>query len=243
MSLRERQGRKEAYVFGIGDTEFFLIVLFAFLMFGPDKLPGMGRTIGRALRQFRTAQEGMSKVVQSEIIDPIQNVADTPKGKAAARSQAEDEDLTEEEVAAAKPQETFAERRARLAKERAAKEQKKGAAGAEAEKVADAGEGTSEEDEAANQTPAAEPEQPEMDPTSVAALYGLDDDEADEDEAANAAGADTDAADSDSDADVDTDTDSDPDADTDSDTDTDADTDADADSDADAPAKSDEEDA
>ena len=137
MSLRERQGRKEAYVFGIGDTEFFLIVLFAFLMFGPDKLPGMGRTIGRALRQFRTAQEGMSKVVQSEIIDPIQNVADTPKGKAAARSQAEDEDLTEEEVAAAKPQETFAERRARLAKERAAKEQKKAAAGTEAEKDED----------------------------------------------------------------------------------------------------------
>ena len=182
MSLRERQGRKEAYVFGIGDTEFFLIVLFAFLMFGPDKLPGMGRTIGRALRQFRTAQEGMSKVVQSEIIDPIQNVADTPKGKAAARSQAEDEDLTEEEVAAAKPQETFAERRARLAKERAAKEQKKVAAGTEAEKDADekgidAGEGTSEENKAANQTPAAEPEQPEQDPTSVAALYGLDDDE------------------------------------------------------------------
>lgn len=234
MSLRERQGRKEAYVFGIGDTEFFLIVLFAFLMFGPDKLPGMGRTIGRALRQFRTAQEGMSKVVQSEIIDPIQNVADTPKGKAAARSQAEDEDLTEEEVAAAKPQETFAERRARLAKERAAKEQKKVAVGTEAEKVADekvadAGEGTSEEDEAANQTPAAEPEQPEMDPTSVAALYGLDDDEDDGDEAANAAGADADAADSGSDADVDTDTDSDPDADT--------------DSDADVPAKSDEEDA
>lgn len=228
MSLRERQGRKEAYVFGIGDTEFFLIVLFAFLMFGPDKLPGMGRTIGRALRQFRTAQEGMSKVVQSEIIDPIQNVADTPKGKAAARSQAEDEDLTEEEVAAAKPQETFAERRARLAKERAAKEQKKVAAGTEAEKGIDAGEGTSEEDKAANQTPAAEPEQPEQDPTSVAALYGLDDDEDDEDEAADAAGADA-AADSDSDADVDTDSDSD--------------TDAGADADTDAPTKSDEEDA
>ena len=228
MSLRERQGRKEAYVFGIGDTEFFLIVLFAFLMFGPDKLPGMGRTIGRALRQFRTAQEGMSKVVQSEIIDPIQNVADTPKGKAAARSQAEDEDLTEEEVAAAKPQETFAERRARLAKERAAKEQKKVAAGTEAEKGIDAGEGTSEEDKAANQTPAAEPEQPEQDPTSVAALYGLDDDEDDEDEAADAAGADA-AADSDSDADVDTDSDSD--------------TDAGAGADTDAPTKSDEEDA
>ena len=58
-------------MFGIGNQELFLIILFAFLLFGPDKLPGMGRTIGRALRQFRTAQEGVTKVVQSEIIDPI----------------------------------------------------------------------------------------------------------------------------------------------------------------------------
>ena len=107
-------------MFGIGDQELFLILLFAFLMFGPDKLPGLGRTVGRALRQFRTAQEGMTKVVQSEIIDPIQNVADTDKGKAAAAAAKEDEDLTEEEVAAAKPAETFAERRARLAAEKAA---------------------------------------------------------------------------------------------------------------------------
>ena len=28
-------------MFGIGDTEFVLIVIFAFLLFGPDKLPGM----------------------------------------------------------------------------------------------------------------------------------------------------------------------------------------------------------
>ena len=102
-------------MFGIGDQELFLIILFAFLLFGPDKLPGMGRTIGRALRQFRTAQEGVTKVVQSEIIDPIQNVAETSTGKAAAKAKAEDEDMTEEEVAAAKPAETFAERRARLA--------------------------------------------------------------------------------------------------------------------------------
>ena len=71
-------------MFGIGDHELVLILLFAFLLFGPDKLPGMGRTIGRALRQFRTASEGVTKVVQSEIIDPIQNAADTPAGKAAS---------------------------------------------------------------------------------------------------------------------------------------------------------------
>lgn len=159
-------------MFGIGDQELFLIILFAFLLFGPDKLPGMGRTIGRALRQFRTAQEGVTKVVQSEIIDPIQNVAETSTGKAAAKAKAEDEDMTEEEVAAAKPAETFAERRARLAAEKAAAE-KAAASAADADAPA----------EVAPETPSAEVEsapEPEPDPTSVEALYGLDDDDDDD---------------------------------------------------------------
>lgn len=159
-------------MFGIGDQELFLIILFAFLLFGPDKLPGMGRTIGRALRQFRTAQEGVTKVVQSEIIDPIQNVAETSTGKAAAKAKAEDEDMTEEEVAAAKPAETFAERRARLAAEKAA-----------AEKAATPAADADAPAEVAPETDAAETEsapEPEPAPTSVEALYGLDDDDDDD---------------------------------------------------------------
>lgn len=164
-------------MFGIGDQELFLIILFAFLLFGPDKLPGMGRTIGRALRQFRTAQEGVTKVVQSEIIDPIQNVAETSTGKAAAKAKAEDEDMTEEEVAAAKPAETFAERRARLAAEKAAAEkaaaEKDAAPAADADAPAEA----APETDAAETGPASEPEPA---PTSVEALYGLDDDDDDD---------------------------------------------------------------
>ena len=162
-------------MFGIGDQELFLIILFAFLLFGPDKLPGMGRTIGRALRQFRTAQEGVTKVVQSEIIDPIQNVSETSTGKAAAKAKAEDEDMTEEEVAAAKPAETFAERRARLAAEKAAAEK------AAAEKAATPAADAEVPAEVAPETDAAEAEPaPEPAPTSVEALYGLDDDDDDD---------------------------------------------------------------
>lgn len=62
-------------MFGIGDTEFLLIIIFAFLLFGPDKLPGMGRTIGRGLRQFREASDSVTKVVQSEVIDPMTKAA------------------------------------------------------------------------------------------------------------------------------------------------------------------------
>lgn len=171
-------------MFGIGDQELVLIILFAFLLFGPDKLPGMGRTIGRALRQFRTASEGVTKVVQSEIIDPIQNAADTPAGKAAAKAQEEDADLTEEEVAAAKPAETFAERRARLAVEKAAAEKAAAEKGKDAEQGAQpAADPDSDEDAGAEPQATPEPEaDPEPAPTSVAALYGLDDEDDDDEE-------------------------------------------------------------
>ena len=99
-------------LFGIGDTEFVLIVIFAFLLFGPDKLPGMGRTIGRGLRQFREAQDSVTKVVQSEVIDPMTKAAsagaDGVKAKVATDEDADIEaaDLTRRSA------ETFAERKA-----------------------------------------------------------------------------------------------------------------------------------
>ena len=76
---------------GIGEGELLIIVVFAFLLFGPDKLPQMGRTIGRALRQFRETQEKMTSVVQTEVIDPMTAAAQAPKPKKpAAVAAAED---------------------------------------------------------------------------------------------------------------------------------------------------------
>lgn len=103
-------------MFGIGGTEFALILLFAFLIFGPDKLPGMGRTIGRALRQFRQAQEGLTEVVRTEIVDPV-----SAKGSSFLGDEDDadaDADTTDE--ASRRPTETFAERKARLEAERKA---------------------------------------------------------------------------------------------------------------------------
>ena len=57
---------------GIGSTEFVIILFFGFLIFGPEKLPQMGRTIGRAIRQFRDASEAMSKTIKTEVTDPFQ---------------------------------------------------------------------------------------------------------------------------------------------------------------------------
>lgn len=146
----------EVCVFGIGEGELAIIVVFGFLLFGPDKLPQMGRTIGRAIRQFRETQEKMTAVVQSEIIDPVSEAASAPvKPKKTAVDDDSDADEDAVETAAPAKKETFAERRARLAAEKAASE------------AAAEGEGAAEESEAEGAEPVVEPEpaaEPESEP-------------------------------------------------------------------------------
>ena len=162
----------EVCVFGIGEGELAIIVVFGFLLFGPDKLPQMGRTIGRAIRQFRETQEKMTAVVQSEIIDPVSEAASAPvKPKKAAVDDDSDADEDAAETAAPAKKETFAERRARLAAEKAASE---GAAeGEDAAKEAEVeGPDAGSADAAVEPEPAAEPEpEPEPAEPTTADLY------------------------------------------------------------------------
>ncbi len=152
-------------MFGIGEGELTIIVVFGFLLFGPDKLPQMGRTIGRAIRQFRETQEKMTAVVQSEIIDPVSEAASAPvkPKKAAATDDDSDADEDAAETAAPEKKETFAERRARLAAEKAASE-----GAAKGEGAADEAEPAKAEPAAAAESePAAEPEPEPAEPTTA----------------------------------------------------------------------------
>lgn len=161
-------------MFGIGEGELAIIVVFGFLLFGPDKLPQMGRTIGRAIRQFRETQEKMTAVVQSEIIDPVSEAASAPVKPKKAAAVDDDSDVDEDaaETAAPAKKETFAERRARLAAEKAASE---GAAEGEgAADEAESAESAKAEPAAAavEPEPAAEPEpEPEPAEPTTADLY------------------------------------------------------------------------
>ena len=67
--------QEEFAVFGIGGTELALILLFGFLIFGPDKLPQIARTVGKAIRQFKGAQEKMNDVIKSEVYDPLNDLS------------------------------------------------------------------------------------------------------------------------------------------------------------------------
>ena len=159
-------------MFGIGEGELAIIVVFGFLLFGPDKLPQMGRTIGRAIRQFRETQEKMTAVVQSEIIDPVSEAASAPvkPKKAAAIDDDSDADEDAAETAAPAKKETFAERRARLAAKKAASEaaaEGEGTAEETEAEGAEAPEGEPAAVEAAEPAPAAEPDPEPAEPTTA----------------------------------------------------------------------------
>ena len=112
-------------MFGISGIEFFLVLLFGFLVFGPDKLPAIAKTIGKAIGKFRSAQEEMNKVIKTEVYDPT---SDEPfKNPLDALSKISEVGKKDEEKT-----ESFSERKAKYDKERAAKkaaEEKKAAAG------------------------------------------------------------------------------------------------------------------
>ena len=161
-------------MFGIGEGELAIIVVFGFLLFGPDKLPQMGRTIGRAIRQFRETQEKMTAVVQSEIIDPVSEAASAPVKPKKAAATDDDSDADEDAVETAAPakKETFAERRARLAAEKAASEAAAEGEGAAEESEAEGAEPAAAAEPVVEPEPAAEPEsEPEPAEPTTADLY------------------------------------------------------------------------
>ncbi|MGE5573661.1 MAG: twin-arginine translocase TatA/TatE family subunit [Bacillota bacterium] len=52
-------------MFNIGATELILILVIALIVFGPGKLPDVGRAIGKSIREFKKAsreiQDGLEK--------------------------------------------------------------------------------------------------------------------------------------------------------------------------------------
>jgi len=51
----------------IGGTELLVILVIALLIFGPRKLPELGRTIGSALSEFRRASNDIKRSLEEEL--------------------------------------------------------------------------------------------------------------------------------------------------------------------------------
>ena len=137
-------------MFGIGGFELFIILIFGFLIFGPEKLPEIAKTVGKGIAHFRQAQNEMNEVIKStDIYDPnsdepfkdpmealdkvakhqeekkrSQQSASNQKNASTAKTAGEKstaDGADEPSDAAPARQESFTERKARYERERAAR--------------------------------------------------------------------------------------------------------------------------
>ena len=54
-------------MFGLGIPELLIIFVIALVVFGPKKLPELGKSIGRAMAEFKKASEEFQESVRSEM--------------------------------------------------------------------------------------------------------------------------------------------------------------------------------
>ena len=54
-------------IFGLGPMEILLILIIGLLIFGPEKLPKIGRDLGKAFRAFRKASSDLTTEVTKEL--------------------------------------------------------------------------------------------------------------------------------------------------------------------------------
>ncbi len=60
-------------MFGIGVPELLIILVIGLIIFGPGKLPEIGRGLGKSIREFRKVSSGIMEE------EPVSN--QTPKGE------------------------------------------------------------------------------------------------------------------------------------------------------------------
>ena len=63
-------------MFGIGIPEFILILIVGLIVFGPSKLPEVGRAVGKAMREFKKASRALTTAINAP--DEPETTAATP---------------------------------------------------------------------------------------------------------------------------------------------------------------------
>ena len=53
-------------MFGLGMTEIMVVLIIALIVFGPKKLPEIGRGLGKAIREFKTAGSEITRTLNAE---------------------------------------------------------------------------------------------------------------------------------------------------------------------------------
>ncbi len=69
------------FAFGISGGEIFVVMLFVLIFFGSDKIPGLARNMGKAIRQVKDATSEIQRDIQNsakEVKDQVKKNMDQP---------------------------------------------------------------------------------------------------------------------------------------------------------------------
>lgn len=82
-------------MFGIGTTELLIIMLVALLVLGPTKLPGIARSLGKALGEFRRVTTDVQRTLNLEAARIEEDEKQKAKAPQKSETKAKDEEQAE----------------------------------------------------------------------------------------------------------------------------------------------------
>lgn len=74
-------------MFNLGPTELILILVVALVIFGPGKLPELGKSMGKAINEFKKSSREIQKEITDSINEPASQTAPAPKAEAVAKTE------------------------------------------------------------------------------------------------------------------------------------------------------------
>ena len=87
----------------LGVPELIVVFVIALLVFGPRRLPELGRTLGKALGEFRKASNELKSVVEEEVREMERQSAEMKRETEAALTIPDDMHTSSAETAAGPP--------------------------------------------------------------------------------------------------------------------------------------------
>lgn len=71
-------------MFGLGPAELIIVLVLALIIFGPGKLPEVGKAVGRSIREFKS---GFKEVEEAVTMAPMKERPTPPRGEGGSVAQ------------------------------------------------------------------------------------------------------------------------------------------------------------